>query len=110
MDNYTAVSSLCTTIASSYYPDEAAVRTVCFLLGIETAAEAVPTDPMIFRAAARLVRGYVESSRSEGGVSVSVRDEAINKSLAAWCRTYGLDPDVELADTQRTISNGSNLW
>lgn len=83
---------------------------VLFNDGIDPAEEAAPKDPAIFRAAVKLIHGYVESSRTENGVSTSVREDAIKESLAFWCNIYGLDAEEELGDYLRVIENGSNLW
>lgn len=66
-------------------------------------------DEKLFRVAVRLVRGYVESSRTENGVSTSVREDAINENIKLWCKDYGLDADDYLISV-KTIENGSNLW
>jgi len=63
------------------------------------------------RKTARLVIGYVESSRSENGVSTSVMSEdALKQSLSIWCGYYGLDADEVLSDYLRVIEDGSHLW
>lgn len=108
--NLKALRSLCNAIANTFYPDKATLELVLFNEGIEPEAEAVPKDPKIFRAAVRLIHGYVESSRSENGVSTSVREDAIKESLAMWCKSYGLNADEELSDFRRVIEDGSNLW
>lgn len=111
MTNLTAVSSLCNAIANTFYPDKATVEFALFNEGVDSTADALPKDPVIFRVAAKLVKGYVESSRSEGGISTSViSEEAIKNSLAFWCAEYGLDAEEELADSFREIEDGSNLW
>ena len=110
MTNLRALSSLCNAIANTFYPDKATLELVLFNEGIEPNAAAAPKDPKIFRAAVRLIHGYVESSRSENGVSTSVREDAIKESLAIWCRHYGLNAEDELSDYLRVIENGTNLW
>jgi hypothetical protein len=108
--NLKALSSLCNAIANTFYPDKATLELELFNEGIEPNAEAVPKDAKIFRSAVRLVHGYVESSRTENGVSTSVREDAIKESLIFWCKNYGLDAEEELSDYQRVIEDGSNLW
>lgn len=110
MNNLKALSSLCNAIANTFYPDKSAMEVVLFNDGIDPEAEAVPKDPNIFRAAVKLVRGYVEASRSENGVSTSVMDDAVKESLAFWCNIYGLDADEELGDYLRVIKDGTSLW
>lgn len=111
MDNLSATRSLCNAICNTFYPDLSTIEVVLFNDGIDAKADATPKDPAIFRAAVRLVKGYVEGSRSENGVSTSVLSEdAIKESLLYWCNYYGLDADEELGDFQSYIEDGSHLW
>lgn len=110
MTNIEALSNLCTAIANTFYPDNAVLRLTLFNEGVDTDAAAQAKDPVIFRCAVRLVRGYVEASRSEGSVATSVMQDAVEKSLNYWCNYYGLDADEELSEDKRTISDATNLW
>lgn len=110
MTNIEALSKLCTAIANTFYPDDAVLRFSLFNESVDADADAQPKDAQIFRCAVRLVRGYVEASRSEGSVSTSVTQEAVEKSLNYWCNYYGLDADEELSEDKRTISDATNLW
>ncbi|MCA4468115.1 DUF6706 family protein [Bacteroides xylanisolvens] len=110
MTNIEALSRLCTAIANTFYPDSEVLKLALFNDGVDAEAAAQPKDPKIFRCAVRLVRGYVEASRSEGSVSTSVMQDAVEKSLNYWCNYYGLDADEELSEDKRTISDATNLW
>lgn len=111
MTNLQALSTLCTSIVSTFYPDDSVLRFALFNDGLDADTDAQPKDVAIFRCAVRLVFGYVEASRSEGSVSTSVTQDAIQKSLAYWCNVYGLDADEELSDYgKQTISDATNLW
>lgn len=110
MKNIEALSTLCTSIANTFYPDSAVLRLALFNEGVDAEAEAQPKDVTIFRCAVRLVMGYVEASRSEGPVSTSVMQDAVDKSLQYWCNYYGLDAEEELSEYKRTISDATNLW
>lgn len=111
MDNLNATRSLCNAMCSTFFPDNSTIEFSLFNDGIEAKAEATPKDPQIFRAALSLVMGYVESSRSENGVSTSVMSEdAIKNSIIYWCGYYGLDADEELSEYSRVVEDGSNLW
>lgn len=109
MDNLKALRGLCNAICNTFYPDRGAMEMMLFNEGIYSDAEATPKDEKLFRVAVRLVRGYVESSRTENGVSTSVREDAINENIKLWCKDYGLDADDYLISV-KTIENGSNLW
>lgn len=111
MTNTEAIRALCTAIANTFYPDTSAVAITAEAMGLDPNAEATRKDPLVFRSAVLLVRGYVEGSRSENGLSVSVRsEEAIKKALLAWCAQYDLNPEDELENAVRTISDGTHLW
>lgn len=110
MTNLSALYSLCNAIANTFYPDESTLQLALFNAEIDPDGAAIPKDPSIFRVAVPLVRGYVEGSRSENGVSTSVLQEAVDKSLNMWCNYYGLDPAEELGDTLSSIEDGSPLW
>ena len=110
MNNLKALSSLCIAIANTFFFDILTVELVLFNVGIDPQAEATPKDETLFRVAIRLVIGYVESSRSENGVSTSVREDAIKESIKYWCNIYGLDAEDFIPESLRTIEDGSNLW
>lgn len=110
MKNLEALSHLCNAIVNTFHPDSATLKFALFNEGIDPQAEATPKDATIFRVAIRIVMGYVESSRSENGVSTSVREDAVKESLAFWCKQYGLDADEELNDYLRTIDDATNFW
>lgn len=110
MNNLNALRSLCNAIANTFYPDNKTIELVLFNEGINAQAEATPKDVTLFRLAIRLIFGYVESSRSENGVSTSVREDAIKESIRVWCGIYGLDADEEMSDYVREIEDGTHLW
>lgn len=111
MDNLNATRSLCNAICNTFFPDNSTIEFTLFNDGIDPKTEATPKDPNIFRAAIRLVMGYVEGSRSENGITTSVMsEEAIKNSISYWCGYYGLDADEELAEYSRNLEDGSNLW
>jgi hypothetical protein len=81
-----------------------------FNASINAEEEATPKDVALFRVAVQLVRGYIETSRSENSVSTSIDADALTQSIAFWCNEYGVDADDVLSDSLRVIQNGSNLW
>nr|DAL02893.1 MAG TPA: hypothetical protein [Caudoviricetes sp.] len=111
MTNIDSLRQLCNAIANTFYPDDATLEFALFNEGITPDAAATPKDPQIFRVAVGMVRGYVESSRSENGISTSVMSESVEKSLMYWCNVYGVDADEILADSSlRGIDDASNLY
>lgn len=111
MTNLEALRRLCNAIANTFYPDDATLELVLFNEGINASDDATPKDVTIFRLAVSLIMGYVESTRTENGVSTSVREDAIEDSIKYWCGIYGLDADEVLSDDAlRIIEDGSHLW
>lgn len=110
MTNIAALYSLCNAIANTFYPDENTLKVALFNAEIDPDADAIPKDPSLFRVAVALVKGYVEASRTENGVSTSVMQEAVDKSLNWWCNYYGLDAEEELGDSLTGIDDISSNW
>lgn len=108
MDNLTATSTLCTALCSSFYPDTRAVTIALFNAEIDATATAEPKDKKIFKVAVALVRGYVESSRSEGGVSVSVSRDAVEDAIKHWAKEY--DVPLDEVSNPKTVEDGSYMW
>ena len=110
MTNIEALRTLCNQIANTFYPDDATLEFALFNAEIDANAAATPKDTSLFRVAVGMVRGYVESSRSENGISTSVMTDAVEKSLMYWCNVYGVDADEVIADAIRVIDDASNLY
>ena len=110
MTNIEALRTLCNAIANTFYPDDATLEFALFNEGVDATAAATPKDATIFRVAVGLVRGYVEASRTENGVSTSVNTDAIKNSLMYWCNVYGVDADEIIAEFVRVIDDASNLY
>ena len=108
MTNLEALKGTCNAICNTFYPDTSSMKTVLFHNGIDEGANATPRDPKLLRVAIGLVLGFVESSRSESGVSTSTNEKAVKKSIVYWCEVCGLDAS-EFVSVD-TIENGSNLW
>lgn len=110
MTNLAALTYLCNAIVSTFYPDESTLNVALFNAEVNPDAQAIPKDVALFRVAVALVKGYVETSRTENGVSASADQSAIEKSLRHWCAQYGLDADEELGDCITSLEDGSNFW
>lgn len=108
MTNLEALSAKCTRICSGFYPDNKVLENALFDAGIDVEGTAIQKDVRIVRVAIELVVGYVEQSRAEGGVTVSVNEGAVKQSIIFHCNKYGLDAS-EFVNIS-TVENGSNLW
>ena len=108
MDNLTALRGLCNALCSAFYPDNSTMQLLLFNEGIAADGVAQPKDAALLKLAIKLVRGFVESSRSEGGVSVGIDTDKVDDNIAFWCDECGLDASEYLS--LKTIENGTNLW
>lgn len=109
MTNLEALKAQCKLICNTCYVDDDVARLSLFNAGIEEGANATANNPDIVRCAILIVKGWVETSRSENGISVSADEESIRKSIIFWCNKSGLDAS-EYVDDIVVIDNGSNLW
>ncbi len=110
MNNLKALRSLCNAIANTFYPDNSTMELMLFNENIDPQAEATPKDQAILRIAIALVMGYVETSRTENGVSTSIDYDALKVSIKYYCGLYGLDADEVLSEYERKIEDGSHYW
>ena len=108
MTNLEALKGMCNVICNTFYPDDSSLKTILFNDGVNSCDSAVPKNPKIAKLAIEMVLGFVESSRSENGVSTSNFEKSITRNIKHWCEVYGFNPSeyVEVS----TIENGSNLW
>lgn len=110
MTNSDAVKRLCNAIVSTYYPDDRVLELVCLMNDLEPDSDAELYAPSIFNAAAKLVVGYVETSRSEGGISFSAEKERVFASLQFWAKQYGVDAEEFIESNLRVLEGGTSLW
>ena len=64
----------------------------------------------IVECAILIVKGWVETSRSEGGISTSIDMESVKNNILFWCGRAGLDASEYLSDELSVIYDGSKLW
>ena len=110
MTNKEALKSLCTAICSAFYPDSNVLDLALLNAGIIAEQIAQPKDVAILKTAVSLVKGFVETSRSEGGISVGIDQAKIDKSIKVWCAAYGADEAEIMGDAVSSIEDGSILW
>lgn len=110
MTNSEALKYTCNLLANTFYPDDRTIQLVLMNDGIEADADAFSMDAGIFRLAVRLVLGYVEGSRTENGISTSVKKD-VRDSIRIWAPQYGLDADELLDDVQQSsIEDITHIW
>lgn len=102
--------AVCKAICNTCYVDDDVLTAMLVSKGIEPEGESSGDFPAaIVELAIVIVKGWVETSRSEGGVSVARDTKQLNQNIMYWCNKYGLEAD-ELLSGVITIRNGSNLW
>ncbi len=100
----------CKLICNTCYVDLDVLKDILVDNGLDPDATAEDNSVTIMRCAILVVRGWVETSRSEGGISTSINHAAVKKNILFWCGQYGLDADELLGDDLSTIESGSHLW
>lgn len=108
MTNLSVLSALCTSLCSAFYPDNNVLELALFNAEISAEATPRPKDPELLKLAIKLVRGFVETSRSEGGVSVAIDHKLVDDNIASWAADYGLSAEDCLP--AKTIEDGTYLW
>lgn len=108
-NNLEALKAQCKLICNTCYVDDDVARHVLFNAGLD--AESAPTanNSDIVSAAILIVKGWVETSRSENGISASVDPENVKKNIIFWCGKAGLDAS-EFVDDMTVLEDGSDLW
>ncbi|MBR4886828.1 MAG: hypothetical protein IKU16_09455 [Muribaculaceae bacterium] len=109
MKNLEALKAQCKLICNTCYVDDDVARLVLQNAGLDAESEPSANDPDIVRAAILIVKGWIETSRSENGISASVELASVRKNIAFWCGMAGLDAS-EYVDDLVVIENGSNMW
>ena len=108
--NLEALRAKCKLICNTCYADDDVLIDVLSDCGIQPHDNAAPKDVKLLKAALTVVKGWVESSRSEGGISTSINRESINKSILFWCNRYGLEASEFLTDSMTIVQDGSNFY
>ena len=109
MTNSEALRAQCKQICNTCYVDDDVLSLALLNTGLDGELTATANDPQIIRAALTIVRGWVETSRSEGGISASINVDAVKRSMAYWCSVAGLDAS-EFVDDCFTMESGAELW
>ena len=105
--NLEALRAKCKLICDTCYADDDVLIDVLEDAGISPSANAVPNNVEIVKAAIVVVKGWVESARSEGGINVSINREAAEKNILFWCQRFGLDASEYLSGSMTVIQDGS---
>lgn len=105
--NLEALRAKCKLLCNTCYVDTDVLIDVLWENGINPEGQDTPSDVRLIKAAILVVKGWVETSRSEGGISTSINREALERNILFWCRRYGLDASEFLSDSMTVIQDGS---
>ena len=106
--NLEALRAKCKLICNTCYVDDDVLKDVLTDAGILPDGEASGTSAaLLVECAIPVVKGWVETSRSEGGISSSIDREAVEKNILFWCQRYGLDASEYLSESMTVIQDGS---
>lgn len=108
--NLEALRAKCKLICDTCYVDDDVLADVLFDAGINPGDTAVANNVEIVKAAIVVVKGWVETARSEGGISTSINREAVDKNILFWCQRFGLDASEYLSDSITVIQDGSLFY
>lgn len=108
--NLETLRAKCKLICDTCYADDDVLIDVLYDNGIIPNDAAVSMDAEIVKAAITVVLGWVETSRSEGGISTSIDREAVEKNILFWCQRYGLDASEYLSESMTVIQDGSEMY
>lgn len=110
LTNSEAVRAKCKLICNTCYVDADVLNATLLDAGITPDGTATPNDPKIVECAILIVKGWVETSRSENGISASIDKERLEQNIMFWCGRAGLDASEFLEDMVVSVENGSDLW
>lgn len=109
MTNKEALRAQCKLICNTCYVDDDVLRLALLNDGISEDDTATANDPAIIRSAILIVKGWVETSRAENGISVSIDMPTLENNIMFWCGKAGLDAS-EFIDGLITLESGSDIW
>ena len=108
--NLEALRAKCKLICDTCYADDDVLIDVLCDNGIDPSDSAAAMDVEIVKAAIIVVKGWVETSRSEGGISTGINREAVDRNILFWCQRFGLDASEYLSDSMTVIQDGSQFY
>ena len=111
MTNIEALKATTKRICNVFYADDDVMLLTMSQNGINPDADYdVSGDGAdMLRCAIRIVRSFVETSRSENGISVSIDREAVERNIKRECKDAGIEYEDEDAD-EKSVEDISSMW
>ena len=109
--NLEALRAKCKLICDTCYVDDDVLVDVLVDAGVHPDDFSSETESaLLVKIAIPVVKGWVETSRSEGGISVSIDREAVEKNILFWCQRYGLDASEYLSGSMTVVEDASGMF
>ncbi len=109
MTNLEALKAQCKLICNTCYVDSDVLRYSLETAGYYSEGDFTPGDKNLIPLAIVIVKGWVETSRSESGISVSIDMETLQNNIIYWCGVAGLDAS-DYVDGIVAVESGTDLW
>lgn len=109
LTNSEAVRAKCKLICNTCYVDDDVLNATLIDAELQPTGIATPNSPKIVECAILIVKGWVETSRSEGGISASIDKDKLEQNILFWCNRAGLDAS-EFLDSLVVVENASDRW
>ena len=110
MTNLEALQAQCKLICNTAYVDRDVANLTILKGELDPQGEfSLADDKKIIIMSLDIVKGWVETSRSENGISVSMDPQKVEQNMIYWCGKAGVDASKFLS-TVSVIEDGSNLW
>ncbi len=106
--NLEALKARCKVICNTCYVDNDAAEDVLWREGF-SAEDCSIDDTTLTKCAILIVKGWVETSRTDNGISASINPETLKANIRYWANEAGLDAS-EFLDELTIIEDGSHLW
>lgn len=93
MTNIEALKATTKRICNVFYADDDVIRLTMAQSGINEDADydASADGADMLRCAIRIVRSFVETSRSENGISVAIDRKAVERNIQMECESAGIE-------------------
>ncbi|MCC8175527.1 MAG: hypothetical protein LIO91_03745 [Bacteroidales bacterium] len=109
MTNLEALKAQCKLICNTCYVDVDVLRYSLESAGIYSEGDFTPGDKKLISLAIVIVKGWVETSRSESGISTAIDIATLQNNIAYWCGVAGLDAS-DYVDGIVSVESGTDLW
>lgn len=109
MNNREALKAQCKLICNTCYVDSDVAEYSLLSAGLNPESGAEIGSAALIKLAIEIVKGWVETSRSENGISAAIDMPTLQNNIIYWCGKAGLDAS-DYVDGIVSLESGSDLW